>query len=79
MSVRAKLHLTAITDQEYGGKSFKFVTWYDTSIPEDQRFESATPSGELNINVTNPAVIEQFHLGDDFYVDFNKVEKVPAA
>ena len=45
MTARIKLHLTSETKHEYGGKTLKFETRYDSSIPEDQRFQKATPWG----------------------------------
>ena len=75
MKTRAKMVLTAITEHaHWGGKTFRFETRYDDSIPEDQRFYDATPSGHVEMTVNNPAVIENVKLGDTFYVDFIKVE-----
>lgn len=73
MTVRAKLHLSAITESAWGGKTLKFTTHYDASIPEDQRFQKATPSGSFEMTVDNPAALEQFKLGQHYYVDFNPV------
>ena len=72
MSVRAKMVLTAVTDFNWGGKSLRFSTQYDASIPEDQRFQKATPSGEISMQVDNPAALAQFALGKAYYVDFNE-------
>lgn len=75
MSVRAKIVLSAITEQQWGGKRFEFTCQYDTTIPEDQRFQKATPSGSATFQVDNPAAAEQFVLGDAYYVDFTPVPK----
>jgi len=72
MSVRAKMVLTAVTDFTWGGKSLKFSTQYDATIPEDQRFQKATPSGEISMQVDNPAALAQFALGKAYYVDFSE-------
>jgi hypothetical protein len=71
MAVRAKLTLTSVADQSWGGKTLKFSAVYDTSIPEDQRFQKATPSGSAEFTIDNPAALEQFVLGDSYYVDFS--------
>lgn len=68
--VRAKLTLSSVTDHMYGGKTLEFSTVYDQSIPEDQRFQKATPSGSFRMLVDNPAAIAQFELGKPYYVDF---------
>lgn len=73
MSVRAKMVLTTIADHNWGGKTLKFSTQYDATIPEDQRFQKATPSGSIEMQVDNPAALEQFALGKSYYVDFNEV------
>lgn len=75
MAVRAKLKLCAITERGWnkGGvtyKTLRFEAQYDSSIPEDQRFQTATPSGFCELQIDNPAAIEQFELGEDYYVDF---------
>lgn len=71
MTVRAKLHLKSMTTHEWGGKTLRFETRYDDTIPEDLRFQKATPSGHVELQIDNPAALEQFALGEDYYVDFN--------
>ena len=39
------------------------------SIPEDRRFNKATPSGEFWMQVDNPAALEVLKLGQVFYID----------
>lgn len=72
MSVRAKLSLTSVTEHTWGGKTLKFTTQYDASIPEDQRFQKATPSGTIEMQVDNPAALAQFQLGKSYYIDFTE-------
>lgn len=75
MSVRAKMQLQKITAHSWSStaKTLEFQTQYDTSIPEDQRFTKATPSGSITMQVDNPAALEQFKLGESYYVDFTPV------
>lgn len=70
MSVRAKFTVVAITDRGGTMKTIELQPRYDTTIPEDLRFASATPWGEMRLGVDNPAAIEQFKIGQAFYVDF---------
>ena len=74
MTVRAKLVLSAVTERTYG-KTLRFDAQYDNTIPEDQRFQKATPSGFCELSIDNPAALEQFKLGDAYYVDFSPVPK----
>lgn len=80
--VRAKFNLTNIEEQRItfkkdakpedgiNQKFLVFQTCYDSSIPEDQRFQKATPSGCIKMQVDNPAALEQFEVGKSYYVDF---------
>jgi hypothetical protein len=70
MAVRAKFKLTEITATAWGGKRLKFSCEYDSTIPEDQRFQKATPSGSIEMQIDNPAAVEQFELGKTYYADF---------
>lgn len=75
MTVRAKMRLNAITEHDTGSKTLKFYTSYDQTIPEDQRFMKATPSGTIEMLVDNPAALEQFKIGESYYVDFTPAPK----
>ena len=75
MAFRAKLKLSQETVYDVGtGKTLKFTTEYDDTIPEDQRFHKFTPTGSFEMFCTNPVVLEQCKLGQKFYVDFTPVE-----
>ncbi len=71
MTVRAKLVLSAVTESYYGGKTLRFTAQYDMAIPEDQRFQKATPVASADFQIDNPAALAQFKLGDAYYVDFS--------
>lgn len=77
MSVRAKIRLQSITEHAWNpnAKTLKFDAQYDTSIPEDQRFFKATPSASFEMQVDNPAALEQFKIGEYYYVDFTPALK----
>jgi hypothetical protein len=68
-----------ITSTDHGYTTQREVTLrcvYDQDTPEDQRFQKATPSGEIKMQIDNPAALAQFTVGHAFYVDFTPV---PAA
>jgi hypothetical protein len=75
--VRAKFMLTEVTDTAFGGKRFKFAPQYDPSIPEDQRFAKASPTGEFWMQVDNPAAIEQLQLNQQYYFDITPAPAQP--
>jgi hypothetical protein len=71
--VRAKFTVSSITEYAgsyKGAKVVKLSCIYDKDIPEDQRFFDATPSGSVEMLINNPAALEQFTLGKQFYADF---------
>jgi len=80
MSTRCKFQVTHIlpaypsTDPDSPMKRIVFEPRYDHSLPEDQRFYKATPSGRLDIVVDNPAVIASLAVGNFVYVDITKAE-----
>jgi len=40
---------------------------------ENESWSQATPSGQLNIHISNPAAFEQFEEGKDYYLTFEAV------
>lgn len=52
-------------------KTYRFAAAYDPSVPEDERYAKATPTGSLEILVDNPAA--QFQLGAYYYLDVTPV------
>lgn len=69
MTVRCKFQLAEITSTMGTAKRLKFSAVYDQTIPEDQRFQKATPWGQFEMVVDNPAALEQFVLGKSYYFD----------
>lgn len=73
MSVRALMYVTNIRPAWEGAETQKVVelaAHYDNTILEHQRFQQATPSGAISMQIDNPAALEQFKVGDYYYVDF---------
>lgn len=59
-----ELIMGAVTTKDYD----------DNGLDEDNTFAKFTPSADLNICITNPALIGEFKVGDVFYVDFIRSE-----
>ena len=53
----------------------RFVAAYDDTIPEDLRFQKATPSGEMELYIDNQAIIDGFKPGASYYVDLTPCEE----
>ncbi len=41
---------------------------------EDNTFAKFTPSADLKIQITNPALIGQFKVGEKYHVDFSSAD-----
>jgi hypothetical protein len=41
--------------------------------PGNEDWSKWTPSGDLNIQITNPEAMGQFEVGKDYYIDFTPV------
>lgn len=85
--VRAKFTVTQVRQHYYnngkeamkGGTEILLSPQYDDSIPEDQRFARATPSGEMRLVIDNPAAVDYLKPGEAFYVDFTAVADASAS
>ena len=75
MAVRAKFTVTKVAKVKYGASGLGYeVTMQPVTSgsDEDKAFWQATPSGQLQMMVLNPAAGEQFEPGDTYYLDFTK-------
>ena len=73
MNVRAKFQVQSHEKHASGATTVRLSPCYDMSIPEDQRFNKATPSGSMQLYIDNPSAVEALELGKYFYVDFTPV------
>ena len=79
-AMRAKMKLNYI-DKRYEGQETLFFNPVSKSgaYPEDGSDENNTyakfsPSGQLSLTVTNPALLGKFQEGESYYLDFTKAE-----
>jgi len=75
MTIRGKFTVQAHKKNHYYPTQTEITLGaiYDTTIPEDQRYSEATPSGRIEMTVKE-SVAEHFPLGKQFYVDFVPVD-----
>ena len=75
MKMRAKMRLSTITKHETC-EVLKFnAVGPKGSYPadgsdEDNTYAKFSPSGELSLTVTNPALLGKFSVGETYYLDF---------
>lgn len=74
MSVRAKFRCATIAHihSEYPNNTCAEVKLFPVyaDSPENKTWSMATPSGEIMLRITNPAAVEQFSPGKDYFIDF---------
>lgn len=77
-AVRAKFTVTKVAKTSYGQTEITLSPQYDQTIPEDLRFQKATPSGQLQMTVDNPTAVEFLELGKAYYLDLTPADAVAA-
>jgi len=71
--VRAK-----VTCESLNNHRVTFRTVYEPDAGKDSenaRFTQATPWGTIELGIDNPKALEQFAVGQSYYVDFSPAEK----
>lgn len=76
--VRAKFKCWSIQhsfshSSDYSAAQVTLVPVYDQDGP-NASWSKATPSGKIEMLITNPGAVEQFELGKDYFVDFSPAE-----
>ncbi len=74
-SIRAKFKAEEVTDYGYGSKRVKLSAVYSHDRnSEDNQFSNATPSGQIEMMVTNPDALDFIQPGKKYYVDFSPAD-----
>lgn len=72
MTVRAKFFVTEIARTTYGGR----IILSAVCRGEDNKaWASATPSGQITMTIRNEVAVEQFDVGEEYFVDFTPAPK----
>jgi hypothetical protein len=76
--VRAKFSVSNILKDQYNNVVVKLYAVYkgDESSPENESFSNSTPSGNVELTITNPAACQFFEelSGKYVYLDFTAAE-----
>ena len=73
MSVRAKFRVHSVTPTSSESQSVALHPVYSGS-EENKSFSKYTPSGELRMDISNPALIGFFEPGKEYYLDITPAE-----
>lgn len=74
MKMRAKFVVSEVTDNGYSDKVKMNAVYGGVTNAEDNTYSKATPSGDLTMQIDNPAVRGQIKPGQKFYLDFTPAE-----
>jgi len=69
MVVRGKFRCDSITKHAWAGETVKSSAVCDNSTEENIRFHESTPTGSMEIYVTNKAVLGFYTPGQFYYLD----------
>jgi len=70
-TTRAKFRCTSVTD--YGAyKAVQLNAVCKDGTMENDTFSKYTPTGEIKMNIDNPAAAVVFKPGAEYYVDFSE-------
>jgi hypothetical protein len=74
MTILAKFKVGSVTD--FGNNNHDVAMSPVTSGSEENKsFSKWTPSGKIEMHITNPECIGFFQAGEEYYVEFRKAEK----
>lgn len=76
-STRCKMRLESVVGNEWGGVKAFFRCAYGNN-PEDNQFAKATPVGQAEFVIDNPAASQGLVIGREYYFDITEVPKVVA-
>lgn len=73
MTILAKFKVGSTTDFGNNNQEVKMTPVIGRS-EENKSFSMYTPSGEIRLHITNPAVLDFFKAAGEYYVEFKKAE-----
>ena len=73
--IRAEGRMTVedVTHPYESTEKIYFHCEYDPDSPEDRKFSRATPSGNMMLQISNPALLEQFARGQKFRIKLEQI------
>ncbi len=75
---RCKVYIESITQHQFKAQTLNLRgIAADDELPENQRFNNASPSIEMKILVSNPVLKNAFRPGQRLYVDFTEAPDSP--
>jgi hypothetical protein len=70
--MRAKFEVQSVKRTTWGREAVAVAVYSGNA--EDNQFAAATPTGKLEITVTNPAAMDFLEPGKSYYLDFTPAD-----
>lgn len=74
MSVRAKFQCNSINKSPDNSTAVVHLIAVTTGSTENETWSKYTPSGQLQMVISNPAAAEQFEQGKEYFIDIAPAE-----
>ena len=74
MTVRAKFQCNSIQKSQDNATAVVHLIAVTTGSAENETWSKYTPSGQLQMVISNPAAAEQFEQGREYYIDIQPAE-----
>lgn len=74
MAVRAKFQCNSINKSADNSSAVVNMMAVTTGSAENESWSKYTPSGQLQMVISNPAAVEYFEQGKEYYIDIQPAE-----
>lgn len=74
MSVRAKFQCNSINKSPDDSTAVVHLMAVTTGSAENEAWSKYTPSGQLQMVISNPAAAEQFAQGKEYFIDISPAD-----
>lgn len=74
MTVRAKFQCNSIQKSQDKSTAVVHLIAVTTGSTENETWSKYTPSGQLQMVISNPAAAEQFEQGKEYYIDISPTD-----
>ncbi|MEH1300974.1 hypothetical protein V7I42_08210 [Raoultella ornithinolytica] len=71
MSVRAKIQCNSIQKSPDNTSAVVNLSAVTTGSADNETWSKYTPSGQLQMVISNPAAFEQFEQGKEYFIDIH--------
>ena len=72
MSVKAKFYVQSVKKFSHGFHEVELMpVQFSPEKNENQDWAEATPTGKIEMSITNEAAVDQFKVGAEYYVTFD--------